>query len=254
MGIYYSQINATTLFTIGPSGEYIHMYDLSSLVIMSITKIRRTVNWTACLASSETPSPRLYITGGDSFVDYNDSWSIFTTTDLPENDTNHVFQILDLDNQSWTLGDDINFARRAHGCITMNDTLWIMGYVAEIETVNITDVYNTEWAVHSELRLENNLITFGLVAVDHYILIIGGLVIHGDYMQYSSNIVYIIDTVSDSLTTELLPNFEVGIAGLSAVVVDNIVYGFGGFIYNADEHIYGIITDLLMKIEQLRHL
>ena len=237
------------------------MYDLRSLVsgFGPLTKIRRTVNFTACLASSEAPSPRLYVTGGDWFADNNDNWTMFTTTDLPENGTNKVFQILDLGSLSWTLGDDLNFARRAHGCIVMNDTLWIMGYVADIETVNITDVYNAGWSVHSELRLENNLIEFGLVAVDHYIWIIGGFVINGTtdqvnggYNQYSSDMVYIIDTISGSASTGVLP-IEEGIAGLCAVEVDSIVYGFGGYIHNEDEHLL-ILTDLLMKIEQLRRL
>ena len=129
-----------------------------------------------------------------------------------------------------------------------------MGYVTEIETVNISDVYNTEWSVHSELRLENSLTEFGVVAVDHYIWIIGGLVTDGaNYNQYTSDTVRIIDTISGDITTDLLP-VEVGIAGLSAVVVDGTIYGFGGAVYNEDEHIYGAITDMWMKYEKLCHL
>ena len=62
---YYQ--NTTTLFTLPHAAEYIHFYDLIPETLSFRTlepAIPITVADSACLASSNTPSPRLYITGG----------------------------------------------------------------------------------------------------------------------------------------------------------------------------------------------
>ena len=212
LGVYYSQINTTTLFTIDEHGEYINVYDLTSIgtVIAGsassvLRKIPKSVNYTSCLASSTTPSPRLYIVGGDR------------PTRL---------QIFDIEFDEWNQGDKMDYQRWNHGCIVVNDTLWAMGYVAEIETIDITDVYNAQWSVHNDLSFDDNRTQFGLVAMSDIIYVVGGFI--GDYDSgYSVNTVYIIDTVSSSITTDVLP-FGEGVFGLSMIVVDGTVYGFGG--------------------------
>ena len=231
-GIFYAQINATTLFTIdGTMGAQIHVYDLSSMSSASgfreLTDIPQPVNHTACLASSDSPIPQLYITGG--------TWTVDST--MP-NKPLDVFQIFTLDNNSWSTGRNMHFARHSHGCIVMNDTLWVMGYIAAIETIDTTDLYHANWSVNDDLRIDNRT-EFGMVAVDDLIYIVGG-----QFPCYcTTNMVYIIDTISNNITTSFLPSDQ-GIAGLSMVAVDGTIYGFGG--YYIAEYARGITNEWML--------
>ena len=250
-GIFYTQFNATTLFTIsGTLGEYINVYNLSSIYSESsfheLTDfpLPQPVNDSACLASSDSLSPQLYITGGD----WTNSSNATVSHEVKE--PFNVFQIFDLNNYSWSTGRNMHFARHSHGCIVMNDTLWVMGYVAEIETINITDVYNANWSIRNDVQIDNRT-RFGLVEVQDLIYIVGGQ-LRDDYKEYTSSTVYIIDTLSGNMTTELLP-YDHGIAGICMVVVDDIIYGFGGF--DLDHYYGGIysfeITDEWLTYHQL---
>ena len=65
-GIFYSQINETTLFTISYKGDHIHVYNLETVSFDNLdTDIPVNVGSGACLASSTWGGPRLYIAGGN---------------------------------------------------------------------------------------------------------------------------------------------------------------------------------------------
>lgn len=122
-GVYYSQLN-DKLYTIEKTGYYIHVYDLGSSSVRVLTEqIPNYVNHSACMASASTPSPRLYVTGGESYRD-----------EYMKN-----LQIFDVDTAEWTAGPDMNYTRGWHGCIVVNDWLWVMGHWAQIEAIDIVD-------------------------------------------------------------------------------------------------------------------
>ena len=233
--VFYTQIGGM-LYTISDAADYIHVYDLNpeSLsfdIIYTEPGIPITVGDGPCLASSDTPGPHLYVTGG--YQNTSISFEIYKT-----------FWILDLANNSWSPGSHMNFGRYRHGCIVVDDTLWVMGTVAQIEIIDITDLDNVEWSVHSELSIPGNLTDFGLVSThDHSIFLIGGSIgVIGDHdSSYNSDIVYIIDTKYGNLTTETLPY---AVSGLSAMRVDGTIYGFGG---RNDEKLDSWITCQLLS-------
>lgn len=214
--VFYSQINSTTLFTIRQSGDYIHVYDLRTVdsgtgfTVIS-ESIPITVGDAACLASHELPIPRLYVIGGDPDKDYKNPMA--------------NFQILDLYEYFWSSGTDMNFARYSHGCIVVNNTLWVMGTVQQIETIDINNVHDANWSVHNDLMIEEDLIDFGVVAVDHLIYIVGGWI--GDYGSgESSRVIHVIDTISGCMNNETL---SIPMSGLTMVTADGNIYGFGGY-------------------------
>lgn len=219
---YYSQMNATTLFTIEETGDYIHVYNLNALSFRrmdNIKSIPNTVGDAACLASSEVPSPRLYITGGVHWD--NDSQKHWDHTAPFQ-----YFQILALDDYTWTNESEMYYGRYSHGCVVVEDTLWVMGTVPRIETFDVTNIENGEWTVQTEFQLDDRLIDIGVVAVSHYIYVVGGWI--GDYDSgggHNSADVYRIDTKSKSISTETLPY---AVSALAMIAVDDTIYGFGG--------------------------
>merc|ERR1712157_377702 len=92
----------------------------TSEMITGIYDVERS----ACLASSTTPSPRLYVTGGGSFA------SPLDTVQIYEIDTEH---------EQWLAeGPSMLNGRAAHGCIVVDDTLYVVGGgVAAVEAINI---------------------------------------------------------------------------------------------------------------------
>ena len=230
--VSYAQLQ-NTLYTVSEFADYIHVYDLNpeSLSFGTINSepgIPITVGHAPCLASSETPTPRLYITGG--YQNTSTSFEIYRS-----------FWILDLGTNDWSSGRHMNSGRFRHGCIVVDDSLWVMGTVPQIETINITDIPNAEWSVHSNLSLPENLTDFGVVSThdisqsycdwfgvnhcnDHSIFIIGGWTGTTE-TGYDSDVVYIVDTKHANLTTEILPY---GVSALSVVSTGSTIHGFGG--------------------------
>lgn len=210
-GVYYTQIDATTLYTISRTGAYISAYDLESDSV-SWNRIEPDIPYNvgkyACIASSNTPSPRLYITGGD------------------DDDVKKRLQIYDLDSNSWLESDSIpqmRFIRDSHGCTVVNNRLFVMGHSTKIEAINITDIMNQSWTKMGLLPPSRpTLEEFGVAAVDHMIYIIGGTRDGGPV-----DTVYTIDTDTDAVTLHGEP-LPYPVHGMSVVVVDGIVYGFGG--------------------------
>ena len=229
--VFYTQLS-TTLFTIPQNDNYIHVYDLNPATLSFRTleqSLPITVGDAACLASSNTPSPRLYLTGG--YTNYSGYYEIYP-----------FFWIFDLENYAWTRGNDMNYARYSHGCVVVDDTLWTMGTVSEIETINVTDIYNAEWSVHNNLSIAANLSAFGVVSTNdisllrcgwyginncnnHSIFIIGGWI--GDrHSGQNSDVVYIIDTEWGNMTYDTLP---FGVSAISTILFDGSIYVFGGW-------------------------
>lgn len=217
-GIFYSQLH-DTLFRIGYSGQHIHVYDLQSLSYDVLDEpIPTAVSYGACLASGDSPSRRLYVTGGIEYIDY---WTSTAMSNL---------QILELNTTEWTDGVDMTYARQQHGCIVVNDWLWTIGTSTHFERVNTVDIYSaTEWETMGYID-EKYLRSFGIVAVGDFIYVIGGYL---SDCKCVKNIMYIIDT-NDGNVQSVPMNFSV--YGMAVVAVNDIIYGFGG------AHEYGVAT------------
>lgn len=202
-GSFFTQINATTMFTIESTGDAINMYDLVSLSWTQLdTVIPESVNYFASLASAETPSPRLYIT-----APYDAE-----------------LQVFDIDSNEW-LSDmpDMNNTWIHHQSIVVGDALYVFGRdgVTDIESINITELdYGASWEIFAFLPFAWE--RMGVIAGNREIYIIGGY----DGTD-SLDAICVIDTVSRELDLYdgVLP-YHVG--AMAVVVVDGIVYGFGG--------------------------
>ena len=191
------------MFTIESTGDAINMYDLVSLSWTQLdTVIPESVNYFASLASAETPSPRLYIT-----APYDAE-----------------LQVFDLDSKEW-LSDmpDMNNTWIHHQSIVVGDALYVFGRdgVSDIESINITELdYGASWEIFAFLPFAWE--RMGVIAGNREIYIIGG------YDGTASlDAICVIDTVSRELDhyDGVLP-YQVG--AMAVVVVDGIVYGFGG--------------------------
>ena len=102
-GIFYSQINETTLFTISQKGDHIHVYNLETVSFDNLdTDIPVNVGHGACLASSTWGGPRLYIAGG--YVGNEKLGG--RIGDGVNRDSNPIdnLQILDLETMEWVNG------------------------------------------------------------------------------------------------------------------------------------------------------
>lgn len=202
-GGYYTQLNGM-LYTIVEDGDYIHAYDLQ-LQPIPFQRIEPaipiTVGVSSCLASSEEPTPRLYVTGGVGHM----------------NDV----QILKLTTLSWRNNvPSMIYGRSSHGCIVVNDMLYAIGQVSAVERMNVTDIQSALWEVMGYLS-ENELVEFGqVVEADGVIYIIGGCC--------PRNSVYTIDTVTGNieLQADALP---IAVLGTAAVKVGVTIYAFGGW-------------------------
>ena len=210
-GIYFTQINDTTLYTINRNGDSINVYDLQSLSFYDLgTTIPVDVSFYGCIASAEIPTPRLYITGGKEWFRELDD-----------------LQILGLDNLEWLASPpSMTTARAGHGCIVVNDILWAIGGedLDSVEIISITEITTKSWQIIDSVPCQ--LGRFGLTLVDEMIFIVGGYC--WDTETYSDS-VYTINTreMMISAYSESLP-FAVN--GMPVVMVDYTIYGFGGYI------------------------
>ena len=214
LGVYYTQIDSSTLYLIDMLGDSINVYNLQSLSYQRLnTTIPFDVSYYSCIASTDSPTSTLYITGG---------YGKF------RNGTLDRFQVLNLENLSWLKNaPSMNAKRYQHGCIVVNDRLWAIAgaYENTIENIGITNIesiYNSWRDIGS---LECGLSFFGVVAVDELIFVVGGSC-YGSTIRLDT--VYTIDTVTDSITAHphALP---FGLSGMPIVLVGNIIYGFGGY-------------------------
>ena len=224
-GLFYTQINTTTLFTIPDEADYIHVYDLNprSLSFQTLdggdSMIPVLLGNGPCLASSETPIPRLFVTGG--YLNVSDGL-----------ERHSIFWIFDLIEYAWNKGNDMNYARYRHGCIVVDATLWVMGTVPQIETIDITNIDNGTWSIHPTLSIADDLYDIGVVFgpdPSNYSLeliqVVGGQ-IGGAHLADVSDTVYKFNSHSEEPYLDTLP---FGMAALSMASMDNALYGFGGW-------------------------
>ena len=166
-----------------------------------------TVNQYACMTSSNAPSPRLYITGGENFGYLSD------------------FQILTLDDLQWVtyLPSMLN-THTSHGSAVVNDRLWVIGgrYESSVEAIITTNVTTESWNNIGSLPCE--LSEFGITAAGGVIFIVGGWCWD---LGGTSSIIYTIDTATNVISVN--PNsLPYGVNGMAVVAIDNTIYGFGG--------------------------
>ena len=201
-GVYYSQLNHT-LYTIDYNvqtsvQDTIRIYDLRTMTSETLQQpIPLHVHAQACLASSNPANPTLYVTGG--FADSLSKLQIWQANE-------------------WREGPDMIHWRHSHGCIVVNNWLWVMGGLeAEMEAINISNIDSASWESTGDLGFGSKLISFGIVAVDNLIYVVGG--------SPDVDTMYIIDTLNKgvaNISTEFL-NY-----GMAVVAVDGIMYAFGG--------------------------
>ena len=139
-------------------------------------------------------------------------------------------QILNLDDLCWLekTTSMIN-ARYRHGCIVVNETLWVIGGQDEdsVEAINITNSATGTWESIGNFHCD--LVYFGLAAADELIFIVGG---YCSDTSRDSDIVYTINVVTNSIDTssETLP-FTV--YNMPVTAVEGTIYGFGGILLSA---------------------
>lgn len=210
----FTQINATSLFTLSGDGASFNVYDLRTLSYRNLnTTFPVTTYSGTCLSSSETPTPRLYVTGG--YSNY-----------LPQN----YLQILNLDDMLWLDNTpSMSYSREDHGCVVVEDRLWVIGGgVDSVEALNITNVESNGWIVIGNLHCI--LSDFGITIVDKVIFIVGGWCYYdsqADEKSHVTDIVQTIDTATNSIIVyeDRLP---VPTYYMPVVAIDYRIYGFGG--------------------------
>ena len=140
----------------------------------------------ACLASSNPSSPTLYVTGGGA-----------------GNVSMRNLQIWEVN--GWRNGPDMMNHRTGHGCIVVNGRLWVIaGHRTEMEAINTTNIDDSSW--ESKGDLDQNVSSFGVVAVDDLVYVIGGC-----YRCNNSDvdIMYIIDTLNGDVSTISMESYRV---------------------------------------------
>ena len=215
-GVSFTQINATMLFKINENGEYINIYDLSSLSYTVLgTTIPINVATSACMSSSQAPAPRLYVTGGSELK------------------ARLELQVLNLNDLQWmTSPPKMAYVRFWHSCIVVNHVLWaIAGYnTTSVEAINITNILTTNWDQIGSLSCTVN--RGGVTAVNDMIFIVGGECgswpyTSDDDVPVSIDTVHIINTVTKSIGVyeHTLPYT---VETLAIVAVDGTIYGYDG--------------------------
>jgi len=138
--------------------------------------------------------------------------------------------VLYLDNMYWedaANAPSMTNARRAHGCIVVDDTLWVIGTVKAIETISVSENIGDSW--DDSLSLEVTLWGHRVVALGSVIYVIGGASSARD--DAISDAVYTIDAETGSVL-QLDETLPYAVKHMAVVVVNGTIYGFGG--YTAD--------------------
>ena len=219
-GSFYTQINETMLFTIRSTGDYIHAYDLQSLSYQALpSEIPINVSNGACLASSESPAPQIFVVGGPAYAPQG--WL----------DPLYTLQILDLSVGNWSIGPNMAFGRVWHGCVVVNDWLWAIGWSMAMEAIYVPELSNSSsdstWDIMGYMPIE--FLSLHCIAVfEDMIFVVGGC--HGDVSSLvcPSDTVWIVDTNDRNGDIETL-KLPYAVAEMSVVVIDRTIYGFGGF-------------------------
>ena len=216
-GVFYSQLNHT-LYTIDYDGQYIHVYDLRNLTFDTTQQpdpIPISVSNTACLASSNPSSPTLFVTGGTG------------------SDANSIQNLQIWEANEWRDGPDMTYTRTGHGCIVVNDRLWVIaGYDRiDMEAISTSNIDDSSWESKGDLDPYLLYIrSVGVVAVDNLIYVIGGsrCCSSGSYVVDHDDTMYIINALNGDVTT-ISTGLLDQVYGRPVVAVDGIIYGFGGY-------------------------
>ena len=210
-GTFYSQLN-DMLFTITNGGDNIRVYFLQNMTREYLEEpIPYTVSASGCITSAEAPIARLYVTGGTD-----------TAGEAMRN-----LQIFDFNSTVWIQGTDMGYSRASHGCIVVNDGLWVMGWAPEIESIDTIGIDNISiWEIKGSLST-SYIVSFAVVAVHDMIFVIGGYDkdCKSDGSACVIGTMYIIETKSGNVESE---SMEVSLYGTAAIVIDSIIYRFGG--------------------------
>ena len=213
---YFTQLESM-LYTINQNGESINVWDLSDSFGLWYhgtlgTTIPINVNLYGCIASANTPSPTLYITGGNNGS--NTEPAAFD--DL---------QVLNLDDMQWLSSPpSMTETRHRHGCIVENDKLWAIGgrHESTVEGINTNNIASETWNVIGSLNC--NVTLAGITAFDSIIFVVGG---YCKQIATRLDTVYTIDTVANTVNVSAF-TLPFGVHGMPVVEVDGTIYGFGG--------------------------
>ena len=173
------------------------------------------VDFAGCLASTESPRPQLFVVGGRY---YNGTAWLRRNT----------LQILDVSVANWSIGPNMTQGRAEHGCVVVNDWLWVIGLAPTVESIHVPELSNSSndaiWEFKEEPLPTGVLFYVRLAVFEDLIFVVGGCTLYSCPVKT----VIIIDTNTanmDSITLEL----PYAVLGMGIVVVDNTIYGFGGF-------------------------
>lgn len=212
-GPYYTQMGHMVYMQIY---SYIYTFDLRGNV--SATKLDTETphesGYKACTAGSETPTPRLYVTGGDPYINAAHT---------------QYLQVLDLNDMEWLTNlPNTQGYHHHHGCTVLNDKLWAIGPDADtgnIETINISNIVSntTETWQYFGGSLTCNLLTFRVITVGDLIFIFGG-----DWYGHGAiDKVHVIHSITGNVTL-YEHNLPYNVTGMPVILIDDTIYGFGG--------------------------
>ena len=218
---YYIQYNQTMMYMlpIPPyySGSPLIMFNLESLESQEIDTCPDCpvgVSYTACIVSSER-NESLYIIGG-----HDGSYKLASV------------QTFQLDSQTWiTNVADMNTARMFHSCLVeeVSQRFYAVGGTGEMSIEHIESIYidSDSWVTLND-ELPVGLRNTRLVAINRIIYVIGGWDVSANHYDA----VYTIDAATGEVSThsDALPRSD--LTGMATIVVDDVIYGFGGRCYN----------------------
>ena len=179
---FYSQYDATILYTVNFAGDSLYIFDMSSVdpVQQRInTTIPVDVSYHGCLASSELTGA-VYVIGGNGHL--------------------KIVQIYDINSSTWSNGTSLNYGRAWHDCIVEPTTqiLYVVGdwWNKPIERNHVNNIRNQSWEEFAEYPSEATGTRVRLAVWYNIIFIIGG-----EYADPGTDEVYIIDTVCNMYRT-----------------------------------------------------
>ena len=234
-GIYYTQIDDTTLYTINQNGELINVYDLQSLSFHNLAiSIPNNVGNDACLSSSQSPTPRLYVTGGYDSEPLNE------------------LQILDLSgDMEWIDSPPaMTTTRYQHGCAIINNVLWAIGGFgrSSVESINITDITKNDWREIGNVPVD--LARLGVTTVDDLIFIVGGWAYTFTNSWFAIDDVYTINTTINSIET-YTDSLPYATRVMPVLATEYTIYGFGGQLDNTYHYSDAWISFDLFSVTRL---
>ena len=133
-----------------------------------------------------------------------------------------LFKFLDISGNQWNDGPSMSGTRYASPCVVVNGYLYTIGGTGSnnyVEKISITNILSNSWSYLSDTFSIGITVSSAIVYEERYIYVVGGW--SGD-----NNLVYIIDTNTDTIT--LTPERLVYPTDSSRLaIVNNVLYSFG---------------------------